>query len=144
MTSISASVLSEKVNDGLKRRAVGRHNQTDVYLAIVKRSGNENATPASQACVCKNQERRVSFECLTSQASRDIGDGCMRVPEWDNLIRDVPVSSQRVRAGAECEESRMRGGKSRSSFGARMKGAQLPYKPWYTEILSKGRMFGFG
>ena len=96
--------LSKKVNERLKRRAAGRHNQTDVYLAIVKRSGNENGTPASQTFVCKNQERRVSFEYLASQASRDIGDGCMRVPDWDNWITDVPVSSQRVRAGVECEE----------------------------------------
>ena len=29
--------FSKKVNDGLKRRAVGNHNQSDVYLAIVKR-----------------------------------------------------------------------------------------------------------
>ena len=112
MTPISVSILSKKVNDGLKRRAVGRHNQTDIYLAIVKRSGNVNGTPASQTFVCKNQERRVSFKYLTSQASGDIGDGCMRVPEWDDWFRDVPVSRQRVRAGAECEESRMRGGKS--------------------------------
>ena len=111
MTSTSVSILSKKVNDRLKRRAVGRHNQSDVYLAIVKRSGNVNGTPASQTFVCKNQERRVSFWYLTIQASRGIGDGCMRVPEWDNWIRDVPVSSQRVRAGAECEKSRMRGGK---------------------------------
>src|SRR5258706_8066491 len=109
MTSISASVLSKTVNDGLKRRAFGRHNQTDVYLAIVKRRGNENGTPGSQTFVCKNQERRVSFGCLTSQASRDIGDGCMRVPEW---IRDVPGRSQRVRARAEGEKWRMRGGSS--------------------------------
>ncbi len=92
----------------------------------------------------------MSFECLTSQASRDIEDGCMRVPEWDIWIRDVPVSSQRVRADAECEESRMRGGKSYEArapsqkFQCKNEGAQLPTKPWYTEILSKGRMFGFG
>ena len=103
--------FSKKVNDGLKRRAVGKHNQSDVYLAIVK-SGNENGAPAPQTFVCKSQKRHVSFEYLTIQASRDTGDAFMRVPEWDKWIADVPVSSKRVCAGAECEESRMRGGKS--------------------------------
>ena len=84
MTSISVSVLSKRVHGGL---TVGRDNQTGVYLAIVKRSGNENGTPASQTFVCKNQERRVSFEYPTSQASRDIGEGCMRVPDSDDWIR---------------------------------------------------------
>ena len=74
------------MNDGLTRGAVGWHNQTDVYLAIVKRSGNENGTPASQTFVCKNPERRVSFEYLTSQASRDIGDECTRVPVSSDWI----------------------------------------------------------
>ena len=54
--------------------------------------------------VCKNQERGVSFEYLASQVSRDIGDGWVRVPEWDNWITDAPMSSQRVHAGAECKE----------------------------------------
>ncbi len=53
MTSISVAILSKKVNDGLKRRAVGRHNQIDVYLTIVKRGGNENGTPASQSMSAK-------------------------------------------------------------------------------------------
>ena len=34
--------FEQGINDKLKGSAVGRHNQTDVYLAIVKRSGNEN------------------------------------------------------------------------------------------------------
>ena len=44
------------------------------------------------------------------QACRDIGDGRMRAPGWDDWIRRTG-ESQRVRAGAECEESCMRGGK---------------------------------
>ena len=87
MMSISVSVLSKKVNDRLTRRAVGRYNQTDVYLAIVERIGNENGTLASQMVVCKSQERRVSFEYLTSQAIRDIGDRWMRVPDSDDWLR---------------------------------------------------------
>ena len=85
-TSISVSVLRKKINDGFIRRVLGRYDQTDVYLAIVKRLGDENGTPASQGFVCKNEERRVSFQYLISQASRVIGDGCMRVPDSDDWI----------------------------------------------------------
>ena len=53
MTAISISVLSKKIKDGLIRRALGKCNQHDVYLAIVKWSGIENGTPASQPFVCK-------------------------------------------------------------------------------------------
>ena len=81
---------------------MGRYNQTDVYLTIMKRSGDEIGTPASQTFVCKDQEQHVSFEYLTSQASRKIEDRCMRVSDLDDWI-DVPVSSLRVYAGAECE-----------------------------------------
>ena len=53
MTSLSVSTLSKKVDDGLIRRAIGRQNQTDAYLAIVKRSGNESGTLASQCLSAK-------------------------------------------------------------------------------------------
>ena len=97
MTSISVSVLSKRVHNGLTRRAVGRQNQMDVYLAIVKRSGNENGTPASQTFVCKNQERRVSFEYPTRKGSRDIGDGYMRVPDSGDWIRRTGEGPARAR-----------------------------------------------
>ena len=103
MTSISVSALSKKVNDGLIRRAVGRQNQTDAYLAIVKRSGNENGPLGSQMFVCKNYEGRISFVYLTCWASRDIGGGCMRVPDSDDWFRRTVSSQQHMRAGEDCE-----------------------------------------
>ena len=45
--------LSKKIKDGLIRRAVGRYNQRDVHLAIVKWGGSENWTLVSQPSVCK-------------------------------------------------------------------------------------------
>ena len=62
MQLTSVAFLSKKVNDRLIRRAIGRYNQTDAHLAIVKRPGNENGTRGSQTLVCKSQERRASFK----------------------------------------------------------------------------------
>ena len=40
--------FEQEINDGLMGRAVGRYNETEVYPASAKRSGNENGTIATQ------------------------------------------------------------------------------------------------
>ena len=73
MTSISVSALSKKVNDRLIWRAVGRQNQTEAYLAIMKQSGNENGPLGSQMFVCKNYKWHISFVYLTTVCPISMG-----------------------------------------------------------------------
>jgi len=51
----------------------------------------------SRTLVRKNQEGRAGFEYLAGEVSRNIGDGCIRVPDSDDWIQRTGVKPARAR-----------------------------------------------